>query len=277
MYYIQTYGVQTLRNQLAGITPWPALPGSDDPHADSTILQSVQGDGYLIQRAQEVLLQGNPSVNGSNALQHAAMLLVPLTPPPAEPTSPRPTPPVDSGSALIRAQREEYRAAENADRQRQQQQRSAQSSPDVADAPDSTDSDALRAAARARRREQVTTQTRTQEQIEAEMAEVGSRIWAEVAAERERQRDQQPQVEHVRRARNERFARVQPPPEPRRQQPQQQPQPTNAPLSRPDYGRMSSRELNRLAYRRFGPGYREECESRGSRRRALINLLESCD
>ena len=109
------------------------------------------------------------------------------------------------------------------------------------------------------------------------MAEVGNRIWAEVAAERERQRNQQPQVEHVRRARNERFARVQPPPEPRRQQPQQQPQPTSAPLSRPDYGRMSSRELNRLAYRRFGPGYREECESRGSRRRALINLLESCD
>ena len=86
MYYIQTYGVQTLRNQLAGITPWPAMPGSDDPHADSTILQSVQGDGYLIRRAQEVLLQGNPSVEGSNALQHAAMLLVPLTPAPAGPT-----------------------------------------------------------------------------------------------------------------------------------------------------------------------------------------------
>ena len=45
----------------------------------------------------------------------------------------------------------------------------------------------------------------------------------------------------------------------------------------PDYGRMSNRELNRLAYRRFGPGYREECESRGNRRRALIDLLESRD
>ena len=286
MYYIQTYGIPTLRNQLAGITPWPAMPGSDDPHADSTILQSVQGDGYLIRRAQEVLLQGNPSVEGSNALQHAAMLLAPLTPAPVGPTSPRPAPPEDSGSALIRAQREEYRAAENADRQRQQQQQqqSTPNNPDIAGAPDSTDSDALRAAARAQRREQVIAQTRTQEQIEAEMAEVGDRIWAEVVAQREQQRQatsrgqqrQQPDVEQVRRARNERFARAHPSPESRRRQPQQQARPVSVSLSRPDYGRMSSRELNRLAYRRFGPGYREECESRGSRRRALIDLLESC-
>ena len=284
MYYIQTYGIQTLRNQLAGITPWPAMPGSDDPHADSTILQSVQGDGYLIRRAQEVLLQGNPSVEGSNALQHAAMLLVPLTPAPGGSTSPRPTPPEDSDSALIRAQREEYRAAENADRQRQQQQQqqSAQNSPDIAEAPDSSDSDALRAAARAQRREHVT--ARRQEQIEAEMAEVGNRIWAEVAAEREQQRQatsrgrqrQRPDVEQVRRARTERFARAHPAPESRRRQPQQQARPVSVSLSRPDYGRLSSRELNRLAYRRFGPGYRQECESRGNRRRALIDLLESC-
>ena len=49
-----------------GLVPWPAMPASDDPHADSPILQSVQGDGYLIQRAQEALLQGNPRVSGSN-------------------------------------------------------------------------------------------------------------------------------------------------------------------------------------------------------------------
>ena len=46
------------------------------------------------------------------------------------------------------------------------------------------------------------------------MAEVGDRIWAEVAAEREQQRQatgrgqqrQRPDVEQVRRARTERFA-----------------------------------------------------------------------
>ena len=207
VYYIQTHGVQTLRNQLAGITPWPTMPGSDDPHADSTILQSVQGDGYLIQRAQEVLLQGNPSVNGSNVLQHAAMLLVPLAPQPARPASPRPTPPEDDGSALIRAQREEYRAAENADRQRQQQQQRQRTQ----SGPDGTDSDALRAAARARRQEQVTARTSTQEQVEAEAAEIGQRIWSQVAEreqqqQHERQQQQQPDLEQVRRARTERFA-----------------------------------------------------------------------
>ena len=87
---------------------------------------------------------------------------------------------------------------------------------------------------------------------------------------------QRPDVEQVRRARTERFARAHPSPESRRRQPQQQARPVSVSLSRPDYGRMSTRELNRLAYRRFGPGYREECESRGSRRRALIDLLESC-
>ena len=186
------------------------MPGSDDPHADSTILQSVQGDGYLIQRAQEVLLQGNPSVNGSNALQHAAMLLVPLAPQPARPASPRPTPPEDDGSALIRTQREEYRAAENADRQRHQQQQWQRTQ----SGPDGTDSDALRAAARARRREQVTARTSTHEQVhmsEAEAAEIGQRIWSQVAEreqqqQHERQQQQQPDLEQVRRARTERFA-----------------------------------------------------------------------
>ena len=38
---------------------------------------------------------------------------------------------------------------------------------------------------------------------------------------------------------------------------------------------MSNRDLRQHAYRRFGPGWYSELESRGSRRRAMIDLLES--
>lgn len=122
MHYISVHGVQTLRAQLAGIAPWPLLPGSDDPYAMSPLYMHVQGDGYLVQRAQEAILQGNPTAVNSNVMQHAAMMVVPLVPQPTRPPSPHPAPTEDSGSSLIQAQREEYQAAEDADRRRQQQQ-----------------------------------------------------------------------------------------------------------------------------------------------------------
>ena len=98
---------------------------------------------------------------------------------------------------------------------------------------------------------------------------------ADVAGQHERE-PQQLDVEQMRRARTERFEGAQPPLE-RQQQPQRQTRSANPPLSRPNYGQMSNRELNRYAYRRLGPGYREDMESRGNRRRALIRLLESYD
>ena len=53
--------------------------------------------------------------------------------------------------------------------------------------------------------------TSTQEQVEAEAAEIGQRIWSQVAEreqqqQHERQQQQQPDLEQVRRARTERFA-----------------------------------------------------------------------
>ena len=119
------------------------------------------------------------------------------------------------------------------------------------------------------------TQSRTQVEIEAEAAEVGRQIWAQVA-ERERQR-QQPDMEQVRRARTERLDRARPSPEQRQQPPRRQPRPASPPLGQPSYRQMSNRELRRCAYRRLGPGWYMEMESRGNRRRAMINLLESCD
>ena len=118
----------------------------------------------------------------------------PLVPQPTRPPSPRQVPAEDNGSALIRAQREEYRAAETADRQRQQQQSD----------PGSTDSDALRAAARTRRREHAATRTETQEETEAEQAETGRLISADVAGQRERE-PQRLGAEQMRRARIEHF------------------------------------------------------------------------
>ena len=138
------------------------------------------------------------------------MLLVPLVPQPTRPPSPRQVPTEDDGSALIRAQREEYRAAETADRQRQQQQSN----------PDSADSDALRVAARARRQEQAATRTGTQEETGAEQAETGRHASADVDGQHERE-PQQLDVEQMRRARTERFDGAQPPLE-RQQQPQWQ-------------------------------------------------------
>ena len=117
-----------------GTESWPLLPGSDDPHAMSPLYASVQGDGYLVSRAQEALLQGNPQVLNSNAMQHAAMLLVPLVPPPLVPQLARPpSPELDAATthgsgdleqhrAIRQAQDVEYAQAEAIDLQRQNHQ-----------------------------------------------------------------------------------------------------------------------------------------------------------
>ena len=84
-------------------------------------------------RAQEALLQGNPHVPNSNAMQHVAMLLVPLVPQMPAPQSARPPSPgpdleaSESGSeeqrrAIRQAQDAEYAQAEACDLRRRDHQ-----------------------------------------------------------------------------------------------------------------------------------------------------------
>jgi hypothetical protein len=75
-YYMQRHSPATLKHQLAGNAPWPAMSGSSEPDAAVPITIAIRSDGYIGRCGQELMmLHGD---NGEDATQHAVLLLARL-------------------------------------------------------------------------------------------------------------------------------------------------------------------------------------------------------